>query len=70
MPEVDGLEATRRLRAQGYRSLISALTAHSAPGERSRCLVAGCDEFLTKPISPRQLVEAARQLIEDSTLQV
>lgn len=65
MPEMDGLEATRRIReaevAAGLRSKpILALTGHAVQGYRERCLAAGCTQYLTKPIRKRQLVEAVR----------
>jgi signal transduction histidine kinase/ActR/RegA family two-component response regulator len=50
MPVVDGFEAARRLRAAGYPGAIVALTAHTLPEIRARCLEAGCDAFATKPI--------------------
>lgn len=55
MPDVDGYEATRRLRAQGWKSPVVAVTAHAMPHDRQRCLDAGCDEYLSKPFTLKQL---------------
>jgi len=63
MPELDGYDATRRLREFGFKRPILALTAHAMDGDRDRCLEAGCNEFLTKPISRDRLVEVCESWI-------
>ena len=66
MPVMDGIEATARLREAGFEGLIVALTAGATDEERSRCLHAGCDAVLVKPIQARRLVEVLRSLLDAS----
>ena len=59
MPVMDGIEATRIIRAQPIRQpVIIALTANAFDTDKADCLEAGMDEFLTKPISRPELIEA------------
>ncbi len=62
LPELDGLAATRRLRAierpSGRRVPLVAVTASVMPGDRAACMAAGMDDFLAKPVSVAELAAA------------
>jgi len=62
MPDMDGFEATREVRAweqsTGRHIPIIAMTAHAMAGDRDRCIDAGMDDYVTKPLEPRVLLNA------------
>lgn len=64
LPEVDGWEATRRLKADAATRAIPvvALTAHAMPDDRENALAAGCDDYQTKPVDFDELVEKVHRL--------
>jgi CheY-like chemotaxis protein len=67
MPDVDGFEATRRIRALGAESArvpIVALTANALTGDRERCLSAGMDGYLAKPVRREELAEMLARLTQ------
>jgi two-component system sensor histidine kinase/response regulator len=66
MPGLDGLEVTRRARAAGLETRIIALTAHTRREDRDRCLEAGMNAVMTKPIDLTQLGEVMESLHPDS----
>jgi CheY-like chemotaxis protein len=65
LPEMDGWEATRRLRDEpATRDIpIIALTAHAMAGDREKALAAGCDDFDTKPIEFARLLAKIEQAL-------
>ncbi len=65
MPEMDGLETTRHIRGQvwpnSHQPYIIAMTAHALQGDRDRCLAAGMNDYVGKPVSVDELIKAIRR---------
>jgi CheY-like chemotaxis protein/two-component sensor histidine kinase len=63
MPEMDGYQLAETLRTRGFSVPILALTAHAMVEDRQRCLDAGCDEFVNKPIDSKVLISTCARLL-------
>jgi len=72
MPEMDGLEAAAAIRQEerrtGERVPIVAMTAHAMSGDRERILAAGMDDYLSKPIDIKCLMETIRRVAANRSL--
>ena len=72
MSEMDGLEATRHIRSPDSKVLnhdipIIAVTAHAMKGDKDRCLAAGMDDYISKPIRPQGMLEMIKQYVPTKT---
>jgi CheY-like chemotaxis protein len=67
MPEMDGYEATQKIRKLGFTGPIIALTANAMQGDRDQCLAAGCTDYLTKPINGREMLKMLSSLLGRGT---
>ena len=64
MPEMDGLEATKAIREKGFDTIpIVAMTAHAMKGDREKCLEAGMDDYITKPIKREVVFEVLEKWV-------
>jgi len=66
IPGVDGKEATRRIRSQGYTKPIIAVTAHALQQEKESCLKAGCNGQITKPVTGEAFIKQICHLIAEA----
>ncbi len=69
MPEMDGFEATRLIRKmekEEKHTPIIAMTAHAMKGDRERCLKAGMDDYISKPIEPQVMIDTIEKWIKSS----
>ena len=66
LPTMDGYEATRRIKADAsLRSIpIVAVTSYALTGEEKKARAAGCDDYVPKPFSPRELLAKIRQHLQ------
>jgi CheY-like chemotaxis protein len=64
MPIMDGLTATRKLRDEGYTKPVVMITANSLKEDRDKCLTAGADDYLTKPVDVRHFSKVLQMYLQ------
>ena len=69
MPVQDGYTTTQKLRAEGYAEPIIALTANAMVGDQEKCIQAGCDDYMTKPIDRKRLLKIVEAFTNHSRKQ-
>jgi len=63
MPNMNGYEATKTIKNMGIKTPIIAITANAMKGDSDKCLKAGCDDYLSKPIESKKLYQKVRQYL-------
>ena len=64
MPNMNGYQATRKIRSNGIETAIIAVTAHAMTGDDQKCLDAGCNDYLTKPINSKILLSTISKYLQ------
>lgn len=64
MPGIDGFEATRQIKQLKPSIPVVAQTAHALESERKKCFLAGCDEYLSKPIDSVRLLSTMKKFLD------
>ena len=65
MPEMDGIEATKAVRAMGIKTPIVAITAHAFGSEVQKCLDMGMNDYISKPVKPESIATAIEKYLSD-----
>lgn len=68
--QLSGLDVVKQLRAKGHKTPIVAVTAYAMVGDRERCLEAGCDTYIAKPLSVPEVIELFKRFEPKSEPQV
>jgi len=65
MPNMNGYEATKAIREEGLKTPIIALTAYAMKGDDDKCFAAGCDEYISKPIEHKKLIQILNKYLSE-----
>ena len=67
MPNMDGYEATRAIRKAGIKTPVIALTAHAMTGDNVKCYEVGCNDYLTKPVNRKDLLNKVHKYLHSKS---